>query len=91
MDGPRVNYKFLRLLRQGRQSDLFHNILDIGSCNLHSISGGFKLVLSQVIGIFTRYWKGHSICFMTRLHAEKIMKRLQNVRSTHFTSAVHVE
>ena len=42
MDGPRVNFKFLRLVRQERQSSLFHNILDTGSCNLHSISGGFK-------------------------------------------------
>ncbi|CAN7981862.1 unnamed protein product [Ixodes pacificus] len=43
MDGPNVNLKFLRSLKEElRASDTNHQILDIGSCGLHVVSGAFK-------------------------------------------------
>ncbi|KAH7934732.1 hypothetical protein HPB51_028902 [Rhipicephalus microplus] len=42
MDGPNVNFKFLRSLKaELRQSDESH-ILDIGSCGLYAINGAYK-------------------------------------------------
>ncbi|KAH6935107.1 hypothetical protein HPB50_003423 [Hyalomma asiaticum] len=42
MDGPNVNFKFLRSLKEElRESDESH-ILDIGSCGLHVINGAYK-------------------------------------------------
>ncbi|KAJ8912338.1 hypothetical protein NQ315_014705 [Exocentrus adspersus] len=38
MDGPNVNWKFLRLL----QEDENVNILDLGSCGLHVVHGAFQ-------------------------------------------------
>ncbi|KAG0412027.1 hypothetical protein HPB47_010844 [Ixodes persulcatus] len=43
MDGPNVNLKFLRSLKEElRASDTNHQILDIGSCGLHVVNGAFK-------------------------------------------------
>lgn len=39
MDGPAVNWKFLRLLREEQNCD---NIIDIGSCGLHIIHGALQ-------------------------------------------------
>ncbi|XP_075742493.1 uncharacterized protein LOC142796217 [Rhipicephalus microplus] len=42
MDGPNVNFKFLRSLKEElHESDESH-ILDIGSCGLHAINGAYK-------------------------------------------------
>ncbi|KAH8038179.1 hypothetical protein HPB51_024710 [Rhipicephalus microplus] len=42
MDGPNVNFKFLRsLMEELGESDESH-ILDIGSCGLHAINGAYK-------------------------------------------------
>ncbi|KAH8010003.1 hypothetical protein HPB51_024353 [Rhipicephalus microplus] len=42
MDGPNVNFKFLRSLKEElRESDESH-ILDIESCGLHAINGAYK-------------------------------------------------
>ena len=38
MDGPNVNLKFLRLLKEQIGSGVLHELIDIRSCNLHSIS-----------------------------------------------------
>lgn len=43
MDGPNVNMKFLRSLKEElKESDESHNILDIGSCGLHVMNGAYK-------------------------------------------------
>ena len=42
MDGPKVNHKFLRALKIDWSKELMHKLIDIGSCNLHIISGAFK-------------------------------------------------
>ncbi|XP_077511308.1 uncharacterized protein LOC144121784 [Amblyomma americanum] len=43
MDGPNVNLKFLRSLKEElREADNSHKILDIGSCGLHIVNGAFK-------------------------------------------------
>lgn len=42
MDGPKVNHSFLRSLKIDWESQLIHKLVDIGSCNLHIVSGGFK-------------------------------------------------
>ena len=43
MDGPNVNLKFLCLLKEQIGSGVLHELIDLGSCNLHSISNGFKI------------------------------------------------
>ncbi|KAH8034074.1 hypothetical protein HPB51_019429 [Rhipicephalus microplus] len=43
MDGPNVNMKFLRSLKEElKELDESHNILDIGSCGLHVMNGAYK-------------------------------------------------
>lgn len=43
MECPNVNLKFLRSLKEElAASDVHQNILDIGSCRLHIVSGAFK-------------------------------------------------
>ncbi|KAM7281494.1 hypothetical protein ISCGN_006217 [Ixodes scapularis] len=43
MDGPNVNLKFPRSLKEElRASDTNHQILDIGSCGIQVVSGAFK-------------------------------------------------
>lgn len=43
MDGPNVNIKFLRSLKEElKELDDSHNILDIGSCGLHVMNGAYK-------------------------------------------------
>ena len=42
MDGPNVNLKFYQELTKKRKKQMFHSLLDIGSCCLHIIHGSFK-------------------------------------------------
>ena len=42
MDGPHVNLKFYQELTKKREEQMFHSLLDIGSCRLHIIHGSFK-------------------------------------------------
>ena len=42
MDGPNVNHSFLRALRRDWSQNLIHQLIDIGTCNLHIVSGAFK-------------------------------------------------
>ena len=42
MDGPNVNKKFLESLTASRKSEHLPALLDIGSCPLHVVHGGFK-------------------------------------------------
>ena len=42
MDGPSVNHNFLRSLKRDWEKALIHKLIDIGTCNLHIISGAFK-------------------------------------------------
>ena len=42
MDGPRVNIKFLKDIQKKRE-DLFHSLIDIGTCSLHSVNGSVKV------------------------------------------------
>ena len=42
MDGPNVNHKFYKELVKIRKSQMFHKMIDIGSCTLHILSGSFK-------------------------------------------------
>lgn len=47
MDGPNVNMKFLRSLKEElKELDESHNILDIGSCGLHVMNGAYKAGLA---------------------------------------------
>ena len=64
-------------MRQERQSDLFHNILDIGSCNLHSINGGFETGTESSNWDLHEVLKGafHLLHDTPACHPEKIMKR----------------
>ena len=42
MDGPSMNLKFLRLLQSERKKKDIQELLDIGTCGLHTIHGAFK-------------------------------------------------
>ena len=37
-----MNFKLLCLLQKERNKGMVHSLLDIGSCNLHSITIGYK-------------------------------------------------
>ena len=42
MDGPVVNLKFLKKLQKDRLENEQHELINIGSCGLHTIHGAFK-------------------------------------------------
>ncbi|XP_057299676.1 uncharacterized protein LOC130630266 [Hydractinia symbiolongicarpus] len=42
MDGPSVNFKFLEKVQKDRLDNEQHQLIDIGSCGLHTIHGAFK-------------------------------------------------
>ena len=42
MDGPSMNLKFLRLLQSGWKKKDIQELLDIGTCELHTIHGALK-------------------------------------------------
>ena len=42
MDGPIVNFKFLEKLRKDRLENEQHELVNIGTCGLHTIHGAFK-------------------------------------------------
>ena len=42
MDGPSVNHKFLEKVSKERKGDEQHQLINIGSCGLHTIHGAFK-------------------------------------------------
>ena len=42
MDGPKVNLKFHRDILEKRSEDLFHSLIDIGTCSLHSVHGAVQ-------------------------------------------------
>jgi len=42
MDGPNVNLKFLETVQSERAQNEQHQLIDIGSCGLHTIHGAFK-------------------------------------------------
>ena len=42
MDGPSVNLKFLSELKKSRDENNLPKLIDIGSCNLHTVHNGFK-------------------------------------------------
>ncbi|KAH7958747.1 hypothetical protein HPB49_004446 [Dermacentor silvarum] len=42
MDGPNVNFKFLRSLKEELRESVESHILDMGSCGLHVINGAYK-------------------------------------------------
>ena len=44
MDGPNVNLKLLKLMQTERSENEQHQLIDIGSCGLHTIHNAFKTV-----------------------------------------------
>ena len=42
MDGPNVNLKFLEVIYLDRNENLFHSLINIGTCSLHSVNGSVK-------------------------------------------------
>ena len=42
MDGPIVNKKFYQNIAADRSEKLFHTLMDLGTCSLHSINGSVK-------------------------------------------------
>src|SRR5207245_1168219 len=49
MDGPNVNLKFLRLLKEEMQQNPNHPVfLDMGSCGIHVVHGAFRTGFKKV-------------------------------------------
>ena len=42
MDGPSVNHLFLKVLNEERNAKDLPKLIDIGTCGLHTVHGGFK-------------------------------------------------
>ena len=42
MNGPNTNLKFLEVLKKKREREKLKDIIDIGSCNLHTVHGAFQ-------------------------------------------------
>ena len=42
MDGPNVNIKLLKMIQAERSENEQHQLIDIGSCDLHTIHNAFK-------------------------------------------------
>ena len=42
LDGPSVNHKFLEEVSKKRKGDEQHQLINIGTCGLHTIHGAFK-------------------------------------------------
>ena len=51
MDGPNVNLKVLKKLKEYRNKFGSPGLIDFGSCNLHIVHGAFKSGTRQVDGI----------------------------------------
>ena len=46
MDGPIVNLKFIKKLQKDRLENEQHELINMGSCGLHTIHGAFRLELN---------------------------------------------
>ena len=42
MDGPKVSLKFYREVEAKRTESLYHSLIDMGTCSLHSVHGAVK-------------------------------------------------
>ena len=48
MDGPNVNIKFLKEMKEKRIQSEEHLLIDTGSCGLHMIHGAFKAGVEKI-------------------------------------------
>lgn len=48
MDGPNVNLKMIKNLKEEWKEMLLHQLIDLGTCNLHVLSGAFKTGAEKV-------------------------------------------
>ena len=44
MDGPSINWKFLEVFQQDRKEKCLSQLVNIGSCGLHTVHGAFKTI-----------------------------------------------
>ena len=42
MDGPSVNFSFLRMVKKDREDNAQNGLMDIGSCFIHTLHNCFK-------------------------------------------------
>ena len=42
MDGPNVNWKFFNIIQSQIKTDYGHELINIGSCGLHTLHNAFK-------------------------------------------------
>ena len=75
IDGPNVNLKFLRLLKEQIGSGVLHELIDIGSCNLHSISNGFKIGAELTQWDLPDLLRESFVYSMIPLHEGRTMRR----------------
>ena len=50
MDESNINLKFCEALKQERNKNLFHSLIDIDMCSLHSVDGAVRSVVE------TTFW-----------------------------------
>lgn len=69
-----MNLKFLQEVSKKREESLFHKLIDIGTCSLHSIHQALKTSFENSTGNIKTYWKLVSKSCTTTQHDEKIVK-----------------
>ena len=58
MDGPNVNLKFLKFIQQDQKENEPHQLINIGSCGLHTIPNAFKTGAEQTDWRMKKIFKG---------------------------------
>ena len=77
MEGPSVNHKFYRDLKEYRERVKLPEMINFGSCNLHTLHAAFKSGFES------------TDCKMIVLHAEMITSLLQNQLNFLLHSTTH--
>ena len=70
MEGPNVNWKFYEHIVSEREDDL-PSLINIGSCNLHVVNGGFKIGAGSINWKLKKILKACSTIF----HNTPVKKR----------------
>ena len=83
MDGPNVNLKFYEAVVTERNENEQHQLINIGSCGLHTIHGAFKTGFEKSAWKIKRFSKELIMFFMTPQQREKITPQKLDLLNFH--------
>ena len=63
MDGPHTKHKFLTELRKKRSEEELNDLIDIGTCNLHTVHGSFEKGATESNWELKKVFKGSYTLF----------------------------